>query len=257
MKTQIYIFLLLLIAICFLSVFSCMAAVDSAVAVAQTADNHSHTYRYSRKHITDIQISIPNAEVTLYTQPLQEEIVVQVTGGTIEGAEEDKILLLRSDEQQLYRLEIYLPERFYNIEIDSKSIKLETCDTMRGNMAIKADFLKAELNDYYGGVSFAAKEGSVSIEDGNLQKASAVTLTEKGNIYLHTKITDYSGMSSFYTKQGAVKVGTDLLASDTFFEVSALTVSGEYQALSVQDRLDKNCHKVQIISENGIAFFYN
>lgn len=257
MKSKIGLFLLLLIAICFLSVFSCKAAADSAVAVSLTADTNSHTYRYSRKYITDIQISVPNAEVTFYTQPQQEEIVVQVTGGAIEGAVSEKTVSLRSEAQQKYRLDIYLPERFYAVELCGDMLKVQTVHTMRGTMEIQANHLEAALEDYCGGISFIAREGSVTVENGNLQKESTVTLSEKGNIYLNTRITDCAGVSSFSTNQGVVKVQTDTLEADTFFDVSAIAVSGEYHSLSVEDRLDETCHKVQISAKNGLAFFYN
>lgn len=257
MKTQMRLFLLLLIGICFLSVFSCMAAADSAIAVAQTADTTSHTYHYSKNHITDIQITVPNAEVNFYMQSLQEEIVVQVTGGAIEGAETEKTLSLHSDAQQHYRLDIYLPERFYNVEILGEVLEVQTLHTMRGVMKIRAHCLEAVLEDYCGGISFVAEEGAVSIEKGNLQKASTVTLLEKGNIYLHTKLTDCVGISSFSTNQGAVKVWTDTLETDTFFEVSALSVSGEYSSLPADGQKNTNCKKIQIISQNGLAIFYN
>lgn len=258
MKGKRSLFLLLLIGICFLSVFSCTAAADSAVAVVQRADTTSHTYRYAIKHITDIQITVPNAEVTFYTQPQQEEIVVQVTGGSIEEAKSEKTLSFSSSARCAYQIDVFLPERFYHVLIYGESLCVRNVDTMRGTMEIQADALSAELEDYCGGISFITKEGNVTVNDGDLQKPSTVSITEAGNIYLNTKVTDCAGISSFSTNQGAVKVQTDLLEEDTFFEVSAIATSGEYQSLSsTQKKNDKICHKIQIIAKNGLAFFCN
>ncbi len=255
MRPKMGFVLLLLAAVCILSVYSCMEAVPAALTTVQTEDISYHTYRYSMNHITDIHISVMDAAIYFYTEPKRDEIVVQVKGAAIEGAEMEKSIVLESTADQGCKIDVYLPERFYNVRIAGDNLTVNTVHTMRGAMEIQANYLDAQLDSYCGGISFSAKEGSVSLQHGNLQKTSYVALTGKGNIYLDTKITDTTGISSFSTEYGTVKVQTDALEENTFFEVTALSVFGTYVPLDTVNK--RNCvyPKVQILSQNGIVHF--
>lgn len=256
MRPKMGFFLLLLIAVCILSVYSCMEAVPAALATAKTEDiSYHHTYRYSMDHITDIHISVMDAAIYFYTEPKRDEIVVQVKGAAIEGAETGKSIILESTADQVCQIDVYLPERFYNVHIAGDNLTVNTIHTMRGIMEIQANYLDAKLDGYCGGISFSANAGCVHLQNGNLQKTSHVVLSERGNIYLDTKITDSTGISSFSTGHGTVKVQTDALAKNTFFEVTALSVFGTYAPLNTLERRNCAFPKVQILSQNGIVHF--
>lgn len=257
MRPKMGFVLLLLAAVCILSVYSCMEAVPAALTTVQTEDISYHTYRYSMNHITDIQISVKDAAIYFYTEPKRDEIVIQVKGAAIEGAETEKSIVLESTAEQACQIDVYLPERFYNIQMAGDNLTVNTIHTMRGTMKIQANCLDVQLDDYCGGISFFAKTGCVSLKNGNLQKTSYVTLAEKGNIYLDTKITDTTGISSFSTGQGTVKVQTNVLEENTFFEVTALSVFGTYAPLDATKRRNCAFSKVQIFSQNGIVYFMN
>lgn len=247
--------LLLLVAICILSVYSCVEAVPTAFEAVETGAVSYHTYRYSMKNITDIHFSVMDAAISFYTEPKREEIVVQVKGAAIAETKTEKRILLESTGEQACQIDVYLPERFYSVLITGGDVTVNTIRTMHGTLQIEAEHLLAEVNGYCGGISFCAQEGSVRLEQGNLSKASQVVFLRQGNIYCNTKITDTEGVSLFSTERGTVKVYEAALQEGTLFDVAALSVSGHNEPLDMEKWCKSGYSKVKILSKGGIVCF--
>lgn len=255
MQPRLRFCLLLLAAVCILSVYSCLEAVPAALVNMQMENTSNYTYHYSMKYITTLQIIAEQATICFYTESKRDEIVVQTIGAALEGSETEKTLKLKEPKGQACQIDIYLPERFYNVFINGKNISAKNVHTMRGSLQVESDYLQAELDGYCGEIHFLAKEGSVSLKNGKLQDASHISLSEKGNIYLDTKLEDTEGISCFSTRNGVVKIQTKRLNENTLFEVSALSVFGTYRALDTTNEKNASYHKAEILSENGLVYF--
>lgn len=253
MKPKSGFFLLLLIAVSVLSVYSCLAATPAEL----TEKILNNTYRFSPNHITNIQIFVMNAEIYFYTEPKQDEMIVQINGAAAEVTKQEECVVVKNENGKECRVDFYLPTRFFDVLIQGDKISVYSECEMHGTMTIQAGCLEACFEDYCGGYEITSKVGTITIENGLLQKESHITFSEKGNLYLNTKITDTIGISSLYTEQGIIKIKTAFLDDNTFFEVIAIAEDGSYAPLEPKKRKNTNCHKIKVISPNGIVKFVN
>lgn len=257
MQPKKWFVLLLLVVVCLLFAYSCFSVVPTAVTGVNMHAEETvyHTYYYNATSITTIQLKAKNATVRIHAEDKRKEILVQATNTTIEGAERQKEVILQCVSDLPCILDIYLPMRSYHILLEGTELSVNTEGTTRGIVEVKAEIAHADLNGHCGGFFLSAKEGGVSLKNGNLSKTSYVFFKERGNIYLDTAISDKTGLSIFETQRGIIKVQQESIKEPVYFEVSALATEGEYRPLEAADRKNSSYIKAQLNAHKGIVCF--
>lgn len=255
MKKFIMSFLLLAAAVLFLSIYNEGSRQAETDLAGTTEPAKFYTYSYSTKFVTKIKIHSQQSNIHFYTDSKSKEIIVKAKGARLKGSVSEQELFLETDKESTGQIDVYLPERIYSIAIEAVSAEVEFIDAVKGTLQIHAEFLELMLNGFCGKLTAEARQGQVIIQNGNLQQASSVKLTEKGNIDLAAKLSGLDAPYYFSTGSGYVRIAQHKLIEKTAFDVYALQVIGAYTQVPKDFDQKKEYIRVVIQSGNGIASF--
>ena len=215
------------------------------------------TYKYPCQYITDIIVKASKAKVKLYVDSISESIIVKTKGYEVFDTLSEGTLaleLLGDDNSAIY---IYVPDRMYRYFFNIDYIDFEMIDDVKGGLSINAERANIKTENFVGFVEIKTQEGTININKGNLNKGSFISVSNKGNIYLNTKLSGVNEDYVFSTNEGLVKVWKERLMDKTCFDVYSLGNNGEYnQSVGMNENGDPNgIINVKIVAENGVTWF--
>lgn len=209
--------------------------------------------KISYKNISGINIDSAHAKINVYLDPKSEYIVVASKNADISQSVSEKILYLKNQKENYGTIDIYIPDRIYNIYIFSQICELNIDCKIKSILYVRSEKVSASVNGFCGRIDLEAEEGYVSLKSGNLEGSSKVNILKEGTIYIDSKFKEAENYE-FSVGTGAVKI-EDKENENIYFDVYAIAVYGEYNESEPVNIMSDKCAKIIVNAENGVVYF--
>jgi len=253
MKRTFTVFLLFALALLFMSLYN-EETVLSQANVRMKGEEQCYSYDFSYEYITEIKVLAYNAEIRLFVNSAAKYITVKSKGTQITGEEKDKRLSISSDLKNRCELDIYLPQRQFEIVFEADKLVLENVNSMKGSLSIFAKNFSGNISGFSGIFYVKTDEGNVNVRGGNLKKLSQISILNRGNIYLNCELSETNEKYIFQTEEGHIYIEGNTL-KNTMFDVYAISIEGEYEEYMKNGNTDDYKSKAEVSAVNGLVHF--